>query len=139
MCLLPFSNQILTRYSVICLFFPRDFASLKFLSISLSCFRIMMRNPIWLTISVSYQVHLSLFPLAIALVAGCSKEEMNKMVEQVQSKTTAAVKETVAKIAPTGSVQFGSMATHLCESARWTISSTLGSQTIFTMQILRVV
>ena len=27
------------------------------------------------------------------------------MVEQVQSKTTAAVKETVAKIAPTGSVQ----------------------------------
>ncbi len=61
-----------------------------------------MRNPKWLNLCF---LHLSLLALAIPVLVGCSKEEMNKMVEQVQSKTTAAVKETVAKIAPTGSVQ----------------------------------
>ena len=61
-----------------------------------------MRNPKRLTVC---SIHLSFLALAIPVLAGCSKEEMNKMVEQVQAKTTSAVKETVAKIAPTGSVR----------------------------------
>jgi len=64
-----------------------------------------MRYPKQLTSAVSYRFQLFLVSVAIAPLMGCSKEEMNKMVEKVQSKTTAAVKETVAKIAPTGSVQ----------------------------------
>ncbi len=36
---------------------------------------------------------------------GCSKDELNKMVETVQTKTSAVVQETVAKVMPMGSVQ----------------------------------
>ena len=64
-----------------------------------------MRNSKWLKFTrfcYRLRFHVS---LSIAFTAGCSKEEMNKIVEQVQSKTTSVVKETVAKIVPTGSIQ----------------------------------
>ena len=41
----------------------------------------------------------------LTLAVGCSKEDLNKMVDTVQSKTSAVVQETVAKVMPMGSVQ----------------------------------
>jgi hypothetical protein len=39
------------------------------------------------------------------LLCGCTKEEMNKVVDNVKAKTSSVVQETVAKVIPMGSVK----------------------------------
>ncbi len=41
----------------------------------------------------------------LTLMVGCSKEDLNKMVDKVQTKTSSVVQETMAKVVPMGSVQ----------------------------------
>ncbi len=41
----------------------------------------------------------------LTLMVGCSKEDLNKMVDKVQSKTSSVVQETMAKVVPMGSVR----------------------------------
>ena len=52
------------------------------------------------TVSVGYLLIVNPF-----LLSGCTKEELNKVVENVKAKTNSVVRETVAKVVPTGTVK----------------------------------
>jgi len=76
----------------------------KYLFLFVSCEQAMQFSKRQLTFDCDILLRFALI-FCLTRMVGCSKEELNKMVENVQTKTSSVVKETIAKVVPMGSVQ----------------------------------